>query len=234
MKNIINHYNEFFDGDLRIFKKRHDKLSKVKNKDIDSDKSFNESDFKKFLSALNILYGEKFYMLALIQYYEALRISEAYAVHYNDFHLSENPFDSYVEIKRSVVFTHTSKKRSYIQNGFKNNRTKELPLIPEVWIYLKNNLDKYKDRFLFIEDGIQEYHNIQRAYNNAFKFAALPYSSTHILRHGGASRIFNLSGGNIICASQLLGNTQQETIKTYAHPYKNTLQNELKKIYSES
>lgn len=232
MKNIISHYNEFFDGELRIFKQRHLKLAKVKNKNEEVSKEFPENEFKKFLGSIGILYGEKYYMLALIQYYEALRISEAYALHYSDFHMSEDPFSSYVVIQRSVVFTHNSKKKSYIQKGFKNRKQKELPLIPEVWIFLKNHLEAYKDKYLFMPNGIpEEYHTIQRAYNTAFKCCQLPYRSTHILRHGGASRIYNLSGGNVICASQLLGNTEKETLKTYAHPYRNTLQMELKKMY---
>lgn len=232
MKNIISHYNEFFDGDLRIFKRRHISLAKVKNRPDAPSKEFKEEEFKKFLCSIGILYGENYYMLALIQYYEALRISEAYALHYDDFYISENPFESYVIVRRSVVFTHNSQKRSYIQSGFKNRKQKELPLIPEVWIFLKNHLEKYKGNYLFMPDGKpKEYHTIQRAYNTAFKCADLPYRSTHILRHGGASRIYNKSGGNVICASEILGNSQKETIKTYAHPYKSTLQNELKKMY---
>lgn len=232
MKNIINHYNEFFEGDLRIFKKKHLKLSKVKPKQPKEDKSFNEKEFKEFLDCIGALYGEKFYMLALIQYYEALRISEAYALHYSDFHMTDSPFTSYIEVRRSVVFTHNSKKRSYIQECLKNRTSKELPILPEVWGFLKSHLEKYKNKYLFMPNGKpEEYHTLQRAYNTAFRSANLPYSSTHILRHGGASRIFNITGGNIICTSELLGNTQEETIKTYAHPYRDTLRSELERIY---
>ena len=64
--------------------------------------------------------------------------------------------------------------------------------------------------------------------------ANLPYRSTHILRHGGCSRLFNMSGGNVIIASQLLGNSEKETLKTYAHGYSGTLQYFTNSLYLQN
>lgn len=232
LKNIVNFYNEFFDGSIEVFKKRHALKSKLKLKTKKQNKELKESEFLKFSNKLALLYGQEAEMLAILQYYEALRISEAVAIHYNDIHLNyDNPYLSYITINKSVVFTHSSTKKSYLQEGFKNGMLKTLPLMPEVFIYLRNRLEKYKDQFLFIENGIPEFSKIQRMYNRAFQLSDLPYSSTHILRHGGCSRIFNFSGGNVLIASQLLGNSTKETLKTYAHVYQNTLQNFSSSLY---
>lgn len=226
LKTIVNYYWDQHDVKLDIFKKRHTEniIVKVKSKKIS--KELTEEEFKLFLHWLSILYGERYTMLAVIQYYQALRISEAIAVHYNDFKLDyQNPFNSSLTIQRSVVFSHRTDKKSYLQDGFKNGDIKIQPVIPQVYFYLKDRLNKYTDQYLFINDNIPEFYKIKNAYTKAFKRAGLPYSSTHILRHGGCSRLFNISGGNIIIASQILGNSQEETIRTYAHGYNNSLKN---------
>lgn len=226
LKNIINFYNEFLDGSLDIIKKKHSILCNVTHKRKRTDKEFRESEFKRFLQKLSLLYGQEFELLAMIQYYSALRISEAVALHYNDLYLDyDNPYLSYIKVNKSIVFSHDSEHEDYMQDGFKNGDIKLIPIFPELFVYLKNVIDKYKDNFLFInEQKILKYNKIKRAYNSAFRLAGLSYRGTHILRHGGCSRVFNLSGGNIIVASQLLGNSEKETIKTYAHSYQNTLQ----------
>lgn len=224
LKTIVNFYWDQHDVKLDIFKKRHieNGIIKVKSKEVK--KELKEEEFLQFLHWLGILYGEKFVMLAVIQYYQALRISEAVAIHYNDFHLDYRyPFNSTLTIQRSVVFTHRTEKKSYLQNGFKNGTIKIQPVIPQVYLYMRDRLDKYEGQYLFIQDEIMEFFKIKNAFSKA---------STHILRHGGCSRLFNLSNGNIIIASQILGNTQQETIKTYAHGYSNTLKNFTDCLYS--
>lgn len=226
LKNIINFYNEFLEGKVDIIKKKHSMLCNIKPRKKRSDKDFRESEFKRFIQKLALFYGRKYELLAMIQYYSALRISEAVALHYKDFHLDySNPYMSYIQVHRSVVFSHDKGHKHYLQEGFKNGDLKILPIFPELFVYIKNYIEEFKDRFLFIEDDhILDYNAIKRAYNRAFKLSGLLYKGTHILRHGGCSRVFNLSGGNIIIASQLLGNSEQETIKTYAHSYTNTLQ----------
>lgn len=229
LKNIINFYNDFREDDknkIDIIRKRHSLLCNIKPRKKSVKKELRESEFKNFLQKLALFYGRKFELLAMIQYYCALRISEVVALHYKDFFLDyNNPYMSYIKIERSVVYTHSTKEISYIQDGFKNGDIKIIPIFPELFVYLKNYIEDYKDNFLFIEDNqIPRYNTIKYAYNLSFKRAGLHYQGTHILRHGGCSRVFNLSGGNIVVASQLLGNSEQETIKTYAHSYKNTLQ----------
>lgn len=229
LKNIINFYNDFRDdgkNKIDIIRKKHCLLCNIKPKKKSIQKELRESEFKWFLQKLAIFYGRKFELLAMIQYYCALRVSEVVALHYKDFYLDyNNPYMSYIKIERSVVYTHSTKEETYLQDGFKNGDIKIIPIFPELFVYLRNYIEDYKDKFLFIEDEkIPRYNLIKYAYNSSFKRAGLPYRGTHILRHGGCSRIFNLSGGNIIVASQLLGNSEKETIKTYAHSYNNTLQ----------
>ena len=234
LKTIVNFYFDQHDVKLEIFRKRHNENAIVKIKHEKVNKELKEEEFLQFLHWLGILYGEKYMMLAVIQYYQALRISEAVAIHYKDFKLDyQFPYNSTLTIQRSVVFTHLTEKKSYMQDGFKNGNIKIQPVIPQVYLFMKDRLDRYTGQYLFIEDGIMEFYKIKNAYTKAFKRAGLPYSSTHILRHGGCSRLFNLSNGNIIIASQILGNSQEETIKTYAHGYNNTLKNFTDFLYSD-
>lgn len=233
LKSLITYYNDFFDGHLDIIKKKHNILCNIKHKKKRRDKELRESEFRKFVSKLAVLYGKKYELLAMLQYYLALRVSEVVAIHYNDIKLNyTNPYLSTIVINKSIVFKHDSISQSQLQDGFKNGSIKVLPIFPELFIYLKDEVENYKDKYLFIEDGIVEYYTIKNYYNSAFKQAGLSYRGTHILRHGGCSRIFNLSGGNVIVASQLLGDSEQETFKTYAHSYGNTLQVLNDKLYN--
>lgn len=233
LKSLLNYYNDFFDGNLDIIKKKHSMLCNLKPRKKRINKELRESEFKKFVNTLAVLYGKKYELLAMLQYYLALRVSEVTAIHYKDIKLNyNNPYLSTIVINKSVVFKHDCISKSEVQDGFKNGSIKVLPIFPELFIYLKDEIEKYKDKYLFIEDGIVEYYKIKSYYNQAFKKAGLSYSGTHILRHGGCSRIFNLSGGNVIVASQLLGDSEQETFKTYAHSYGNTLQVLNDKLYN--
>lgn len=235
LKTLVNYYWDEHDVKLDIFKKRHINNAVVKKRIYKLNRELKEDEFKLFAHWLNLLYGEQYTMLAIIQYYQALRISEAFAIHYDCFSLDyKNPLNSTLTIKESVVFTHETGKKSKIQQGFKNGLIKVQPLLPQVFFYIKDRLEQYRDKYLFFEntENIPEFYKIKNAYTKAFKRANLPYSSTHILRHGGCSRIYNLSGGNIIVASQLLGNSEQETIKTYAHGYNETLSLFTKSLYN--
>lgn len=235
LKTIVSFYHEQYDVRLDIFRKRHMENCVVKRRLQKLNKELREDEFKLFLEWLSLLYNEKFTMLAIIQYYQALRISEAIAIHYDDIKLDpQNPLNSSLTIQRSVVFSHQSNQKSYIQNGFKNGDVKRQPLIPQVYFYLKDKLEQFKGKYLFIEDGIWPFYSIKNAYNKAFMRANLPYRSTHILRHGGCSRLFNMSGGNVIIASQLLGNSEKETLKTYAHGYSGTLQYFTNSLYLQN
>jgi hypothetical protein len=68
-----------------------------------------------------------------------------------------------------------------------------------------------------------EYHVIRDSYNTAFRKAGLPYSATHVMRHGWTREILDDTNGDFAVAGQLLGNTDRESINTYAKRNKSAL-----------
>lgn len=69
---------------------------------------------------------------------------------------------------------------------------------------------------MFHVDGSHfEYRQIQYAYDKAFKAAGLPYSATHVMRHGGCRRVYNATG-DLSIAQQHLGNKSMQTVAVYA------------------
>lgn len=228
LQNIISFYNEYSDNPVKInlIKKRHHQLALLKE-GTERNLEMTEKEFICFKESLALLYGRTYELMALIQYYQALRISEVVALKYEDIYLNkEHPELSYIRINKSVAYNHGHGLADKIQAGYKNGKLKILPLMPEVYQYLSKV--PRKGKFLFLKNGIIPYNRIRKYYNRAFKEANLPYQGTHVLRHGGCRLIYNLSSGNIIIASQLLGDTEYETFKTYAKGYKKELQEFIK------
>jgi integrase len=108
--------------------------------------------------------------------------------------------------------------------GFKNSDSfddgvKEQPVFPESYDALQAMLEESKDRksgLLFELDGKHlEYRQVQHAYDLAFRRAKLPYTGTHVLRHGGCRNLYNESG-DLSVAAQLLGDKSEQATKVYA------------------
>lgn len=241
LQNIISFYNEYIDGNrhkIDVIKKRHRLLSTiVDKKNIEKNKELTEEEFIKFKEKIYTFYGEKYELMVILQYYQALRISEVVSLHYNDIHICRsNPALSTITINKSIAYNHGHGLQDRIQAGYKNGKLKILPLMPEVYKYLVNRIDKYKGKYLFLEDEtkILSYTKIQKIYNRAFKESDLPYRSTHVLRHGGCRLVYNRSKGNVIIASQLLGNTEAQTLKVYAKGYKKELFEYVTNCYTTS
>ncbi len=60
-----------------------------------------------------------------------------------------------------------------------------------------------------------EYRQIQYAYDQAFRSAGLPYTGTHVLRHGGTRNLYNETS-DLEVAKQLLGNSSAQSAYVYA------------------
>ena len=69
----------------------------------------------------------------------------------------------------------------------------EMPLRDEV-IKLLRTLPRDGDLMFHQNGEALTYRQIQYAFNKAFKHAELPYSSTHVLRHTGATRFLSETG----------------------------------------
>jgi site-specific recombinase XerC len=81
---------------------------------------------------------------------------------------------------------------------------------------LKTLVQRQEIGLLFSNDGKPvEYRTIQHYYNLAFKRAGLPYTATHVLRHGWTREVYNQTP-DLAVAKELLGDTSDEAAKVYA------------------
>jgi integrase len=208
-------------------KERHWKASILKRKKKLSSKDFTKEEFFRFRNALNAQgrYGWFYAALATVQYFQALRISEAAALYREDVRFNDRaPAFSRLTVKRSLCWTRRKDLPTYMQIGFKNSDSfedgvKEQPIFPETHDALQVMFQKNPDQksgLIFAIDGVPlEYRQIQHAYDYAFKRAGLPYTGTHVLRHGGCRNLYN-ENGDLSVAQQLLGDKSEQATKVYA------------------
>jgi len=96
-------------------------------------------------------------------------------------------------------------------------------MFPETHAMLIESKPKDARGLVFKIDGdMLEYRSIHHAYTQAFKLAGLPYTATHIMRHGGTRRLYN-ERGDLAVAAQILGNSDIETVMVYAQREKSAL-----------
>jgi integrase len=210
-------------------KDRHRKAIYLNRKSKPRLKQISEQEYLQFLNGLaQDKYGMVMVPLAVVQFYEALRISEAAALHWEDVVFnSASPSDSSIRVSKKIEWPRKKGCPSFVAEGFKNSDAndgaKELPLFPKVYDVL-NELPKEKPTGLIFQiDGRHlEYHTIKNAYDRAFKRAGLPHKATHIMRHGGCQLQYE-KGGDLDVAKQLLGNTNMQSVLVYAQRSKTAL-----------
>jgi integrase len=157
-----------------------------------------------------------------VQWRQALRISEAAALHWEDVHLNfQDPSKSIVTVCRHIEWSKTRGVDSRVAPGYKNSAStggkKVLPLFSESFEALSRlHFDGAKG-LVFKDKRSQflEYRQIQWRYGNAFAKAGVEYRGTHALRHGGCREVNNQTG-DLAVAELLLGNQDSDTVKVYA------------------
>jgi integrase len=228
LSTLLKYYLEDED-DLRFhfpIKERHWRDCILKRAKKKSSKDFTVEEFTRFRNELRKgSHGLFFAALATVQYFQALRISEATAVHRDDVRLIDKERSrSRLMIQRSICWPRKEGVPSYVQMGFKNSDSfedgvKEQPIFPESYDAFRWMLKEsatHKSGLLFELNGKHlEYRQVQHAYDLAFKRAGLPYTGTHVLRHGGCRNLYNESG-DLSVAQQLLGDKSEQATKVYA------------------
>ncbi len=223
---VFKYYGDYHEEDMHFrfpIKDRHRKDIWLKVAKSHAPKDLSAEEFERFRKELlKGPNGELMAVLATVQYFQALRISEAAAIDWEDVRLdAKSPFKSRLMICRSVVWPRKRGFESYVKAGFKNSDSnggvKEQPLFPEAFEALNAWKGKgSKSGLVFQVHGEHlEYRPIQYAYNRAFKQAGLPYRSTHVMRHGGCRNIYNEVPDTAV-AQQLLGNTTLQATLVYA------------------
>lgn len=228
LRSIFNFYKSRYDSSfISPIQKRHYQNPILTSPSVITPKDLTLAEFNSFIAALSKdPYSWFLVPLAHIQYYHALRISEACAIHWEDIYFNKSrPHSSFLRIQRSLKWL--PKAGIILELGFKNskalNGAKDLPLFPVTHQVLSDLYAKLVKKHkaptgLVFHDGNHKplsYRQVQYAYDKAFKKADLPYRGTHILRHGGCRRVYRKIR-NLETARQLLGNTTIQNTVIYA------------------
>lgn len=170
-------------------KRKHKKLGFIralpdKKKSIDLDDAFT------FFSYLKPLYKE----LAMMQFYTAGRIGEIAGLQWMNVDLKNRR----MLIKHTCIWDMTSKTFLELKPFPKNKEARVCYITDEIMSILQSRLAFKKDgnNFVFhVEGKPLSYGVIQINYRGAQRKGNLPYSGTHILRHGMAKLARKVGGG---------------------------------------
>jgi integrase len=226
LSSILRYYDEY--GNDREFRfpvkpERHGSMVFTDRAPKPKLKNMREAEFFSFRAELlKRPDGRLLAALATIQFYQALRISEAAAIYWEDVQLDRaTPRGSRLNVRRLVVYTKKKGVPSFITWGYKNCRrtkrrvlvVKEQPLLPESFKALAGLWHQDAKGLVFELDGTHlAYRKVQYEYDCAFEAAGLPYSATHIMRHGGSRNIVRKGGRK--AAEQMLGNSSAVDVYT--------------------
>jgi integrase len=221
-------------------KRRHWWDVKTGRKSIPKPKDLSEEEFMQFREGLRKgKHGHILVPLATLQYFEALRISEAAGVYFEDVKLNRlHPDKSRIFIQRSVHYPRVKGLETYVKIGFKNSNQfpdgiKELPVFPKTFEALAPLVVGNQKGLIFQINGKPVgYRTIQYFYDKAFLAAGLPYTATHVLRHGWTREVFNRNP-ELDIAKQLLGDTSDEAARVYAKRRAGAITNVSQKMWSE-
>lgn len=226
---ILRDYHDYADDPQFVVpvRSRHRKAARLRNRLTAVKKDLTEAELQAFLSALEhgSKYGPVLSVLAVVQYYQALRISEAAALRWEDVRLDEaSPRRSRLYVTQHVCFVRGGQREAFIEPGFKNSDAcggiKEHPMLPPVYAALRRLWNPGASGLVFQPPGrpgtFFTYRSIQFAYNQAFAKAGLPYTSTHVMRHGGTRKTYDETGGDLEVAKQHLGNRDLASVLVYA------------------
>jgi integrase len=224
LNSLLNYYVEYYeDSEFKNpMRKRHRQDAFV-CKAAPKHRDLTEDEFKRFLVELgNCTRGEVYVAMATVQYYQALRISEVAAIHFEDLNLNwRNPEDSTLRVCRHMVYMRQKGCKPTLMDGFKNasggqDSVREQPLFQQSFEALKGLFRLGSGLIFASTDGLPfTYRQIQKAFDGAFRRAGLPYSGTHVLRHGGCRRVYNATK-DLAVAQMLLGNTDMDSTLVYA------------------
>jgi integrase len=214
-------YND--DCDFRFpIKQRHREDMWLRREVVKPDRDLPRAQFERVRAAVLELYGEMWWALFTVQWCEALRISEAAALCWEDVQWNyAAPQASCVRVCRHLMWTRTGGESPFVEPGFKNSSAvggvKLLPLFPEAFDALKRIHTLGAHGFVFKNSNgeLLQYRTIQAKYERAFAKVGIPFRGTHALRHGGCRDLYNRTG-DVALAGLLLGNQDNDTIRVYA------------------
>lgn len=192
-------------------------------------------EFNHFLTAFETEQNITFKTLFMFQFFTGNRIGETLALTDNDI------LGGFVNITKNLT-RKTLDGSTYKIIATKNYVARKTP-IPEL---LQNQLDLYmafksqnnlSSEFLFCGDKPLAENTIRRVFNHYTATAGIKRIRIHDLRHSYVSMLLHSGINNKVIAS-LIGDREEQVIKTYSHLYEtdkstaiNTLSKSLKNIF---
>ncbi len=239
LKTVLAFYKEHLDEPYELpIKKRHYESAFVKEK-IVKNNVITEEEFLRFRDALlKSNHGLVFAAMATFQFYHALRISEAAGISKSDFTFGQKSEANTFIIQRSIKWEREKNSVPTVHENFKNSKvvgTKSGVLHGEAASLIQQVIKNQQrdDQGVFLVEGkYLTYRQIQHEYDKAMKAAGLPFKSTHILRKGGATDIYNKTG-SVAMVQAVLGVSSMEIAQVYAKPQDSLLQNYYKETYKK-
>ena len=149
-----------------------------------------------------------------LQIYAGMRRGEVPPLEWSDFH------DGYIEISKEQITVKEKPQRFVVVNHTKTWKDRRFPITPEVENILER-MPKLSDRYLFPSgDGVINNNVVPNYYKRICDKLGIERSrdamkGTHSFRRNGITRVINQSGGNILMASKLYGNTPQVADSNY-------------------
>ena len=156
----------------------------------DRRKNINLDHTLVFLEELKPLYKD----LATLQFYCAARIGEVAGLQWSCIDFKNRR----MLIKHTCLWDNSSKKFTTLKNFPKNKETRPVFITQEIMEILerRSTFRLPGNNFVFHVDGRPlNYGTIQVNYRNAQRKSGIPYTGTHILRHGMAKLARKVGGG---------------------------------------
>lgn len=192
---IFNWYKESEQFELEAqyltcpIKKKHRKMGFIKPLP-DKKKQIDLEDAFKFFKHLKAPYDD----LARMQFYTAGRVGEIAGLQWKNIDL----YNRRMLIKETCIWDSINKMFKELKPFPKNKEPRAVYITDEIYEILKRGeVDRIEGNdFVFqIEGSPLNYCTIQVNYRKGQKVAKIPYSGTHILRHGMAKLARKIGGG---------------------------------------
>jgi integrase len=211
---MLNWYNDFIDDSFRNpVKKYHKELGRFKELP-DTDRKITPEDFLKFINSFTEK-QELYKDIAMIQYFTACRINEVAAISPENIDLENRVLlinrgmlwvkGQYPKTKKGVKTGRSAsdEKRVFINDTMFEILNRRLAVTPKDLDVIFHNHGKYL-----------RYNAIYNNYVKALKAADVPFTGTHILRHGMATTTRKMLG--IEHAQSVTGHKTRRQLEEYA------------------
>lgn len=191
------------------FKKRHTQMLRIRPAKPKTRKAMYPEELELWLAELkkdNFL----FYVMALVQVHQVLRVSEVAAMKWSNLNLEHREYT----LTEHVIWPRVNGAPPELAPGTKTNKNGEvfksflqqesLSALSEL-----RSLTQKSDLIFTLDGSLLTYRQVQHAYDKAFVKLGLPFRGTHVCRHSGATNFLEKTGDMLALQQMGAWRTQQ-------------------------